>query len=163
MSELKLGTVVSINDQPYVITFTQHIKVARSGATLRTKLKNLLTGSTLERSFSGGDKVEEADIVRRRANYLYGDATTRFFMDNENFEQYELPVETMGDSVQYLTDGLTCDVVLYNGQHRAAQKDHLESDHRTSGGARRYIGSCYQSSDARNRLRAARTTLHQRE
>lgn len=115
MSDLKLGTVVTLNNQPYVVTFTQHIKVARSGATLRTKLKNLLDGSTLEKSFSGGDKVEEADIVRRSASYLYPQNDTRVFMDAENFEQYEFSNDTLGEIIHYLTEGLMVDVILYNG------------------------------------------------
>jgi elongation factor P len=115
MSDLKLGTIISLNDQPYVVTFTQHIKVARSGATLRTKLKNLLDGSTLEKSFSGGDKVEEADIERRRATYLYPQDTMHVFMDAENFEQYMIDADSLGDQAKYLKDGLEADIMLYNG------------------------------------------------
>ncbi|MEK7584079.1 MAG: elongation factor P, partial [Patescibacteria group bacterium] len=73
MSDIKLGAFLTVNEQPYVVTFTQHIKMARSGATLRTKLKNLVTGATLERSFSGSDRVEEADLARRKATFLYSD------------------------------------------------------------------------------------------
>src|SRR6185503_20522311 len=109
MSELKLGTVVTLNDQPYVITFTQHIKVARSGATLRAKLKNLMTGSTLERSFSGGDKVEEADLARRKASYLYAEGEKFFFMDAENFEQYEFGDDIMSSLKGYLKEGQPVD------------------------------------------------------
>lgn len=116
MSDLRVGTVVTLNGQPYVITFTQHIKVARSGATLRTKLKNLIDGATLEKSFSGGDKIEDADITRSRANFLYKDAERYYFMDNESFEQYEFTAEELGDRTLYLTDGCTVDALLYNGR-----------------------------------------------
>lgn len=115
MSELKLGTVISINDEPYQIIFTQHIKVARGSATLRTKLKNLITGATLEKSFSGGDKVEEADLSRSSANFLYPQGDNYVFMDNENFEQYEFPQDTLGDMTKYLKDGQTVDVLIHNG------------------------------------------------
>ncbi|MBI4090643.1 MAG: elongation factor P [Candidatus Komeilibacteria bacterium] len=116
MSEIKLGTVLTLNDQPYVVTFTQHIKMARSGATLRTKLKNLVTGSTLEKSFSGADKAEEADLVRRKANYLYTQEGRFYFMDAENFEQYEFDAEFMGERSGYLKEGQHVDVMLYNGK-----------------------------------------------
>lgn len=116
MSEIKLGTVLTLNDQPYVVVYTQHIKKARSGATLRTKLKNLVTGSTLEKSFSGADKAEEADLVRRKANYLYVQEGRFYFMDAENFEQFEFDGEFMGERSGYLKEGQQVDVMLYNGK-----------------------------------------------
>lgn len=116
MSDLRLGTVITLNDRPYVITFTQHIKVARSGATLRTKMKNLIDGTTLEKSFSGGDKIKEADITRRRANYLYHDEDQYYFMDTESFEQYEFSAEDLGDRTQYLKEGSSVDALVYNGR-----------------------------------------------
>ena len=116
MSDIKLGTVVSLNDQPYVVISTQHIKVARGSATLRTKLRNLISGATLEKSFSGSDRIEEADIVRRKASYLYGQDTRLYFMDSENFEQYEFDEKTLGEHVLYLKEGQAADVLLYNGR-----------------------------------------------
>ncbi len=116
LSEIKLGTVLSINNEPYQVVFTQHIKVARGGATLRTKLKNLVTGSTLEKSFSGADKAEEADLNRSSANYLYQQGDKAVFMDNENFEQYEFDHDILGEGMKYLKEGQTCDVLIYNGQ-----------------------------------------------
>jgi len=116
MNSLKLGTVVNINDQPYQIIWTQHVKVARGSATLRTKLKNLLTGATLEKSFSGSDKVEEADLSRSAASFLYHQGEKSVFMDSQNFEQYEFDKETLGDMVDYLKEGQIVDVLIYNGQ-----------------------------------------------
>lgn len=116
MSDIKLGTVLTLNEQPYVVVFTQHIKVARSAATLRTKLKNLLTGSMLEKSFSGSDKAEEADLTRRKANYLYSEGGKYFFMDNENFEQYEFDSTIIAERGNYLKEGQPVDVLLYNGK-----------------------------------------------
>jgi elongation factor P len=116
MSDLKLGTVVSLNNQPYLITYTQHIKVARGSATLRTKLKNLINGSTLDKSFSGSDRIEEADLVRRKSNYLYTEDDFSFFMDAENFEQYQLPKQSLGEKINFLKDGQPVDVLLYNNE-----------------------------------------------
>jgi elongation factor P len=115
LSEIKLGTVVSINNEPYQVVFTQHIKVARGGATLRTKMKNLITGSTLEKSFSGSDKAEEADLERTSANYLYQQGGNAVFMDNENFEQYEFAADGLGEMLPYLKEGQTVDIMIYNG------------------------------------------------
>lgn len=116
MNELKLGTVVTINSQPYVVSFTQHIKMGRGSATLRTKLKNLITGATLEKSFSSGEKVESADVARRQTRFLYLSSGTGFFMDQESFEQYELPEDTFGDMKNYLTPEQDVDVLLFNGR-----------------------------------------------
>ncbi len=116
MSEIKLGTVLTLNEQPYVVVFTQHIKVARSAATLRTKLKNLLTGAMLEKSFSGSDKAEEADLTRRKASFLYTEGGKFYFMDSENFEQYEFGSDIIAERAGYLKEGQNVDVMLYNGK-----------------------------------------------
>lgn len=116
LSDIKLGTVLSINNEPYQVVFTQHIKVARGGATLRTKLKNLIRDNTIEKSFSGADKAEEADLGRGSANYLYQQEGKYFFMDNETFEQYEFSGESLGDMVKYMKEGQTVDILLFNGK-----------------------------------------------
>ncbi|MFH0873520.1 MAG: elongation factor P [Candidatus Komeilibacteria bacterium] len=116
LSDIKLGTVLSLNNEPYQVVYTQHIKVARGGATLRTKLKNLVTGSTLEKSFSGADKAEEADLTRSAANFLYEQGGKTVFMDNANFEQYEFDPDVLGEGRKYLKEGQTCDVLIFNGR-----------------------------------------------
>lgn len=116
MSELKLGTVIDIDSQPYQITYTQHIKVARGGASLRTKLKNLVTGQTLEKTFSGGDKVEEANLQRQKANFLYREGDTFHFMNNESFEQFELNLDEVGLAADFIMDGMTVDTLVFNNK-----------------------------------------------
>lgn len=116
MSEIKLGKVLEINNEPYQVVFTQHIKVARGGAVLKTKLKNLLTGSTLEKTFAGSDSVPEADMQRKQANFLYSQDSDYFFMDNENFEQFQFSAEYLGDMVHYLKEGQTLDVLIFNNK-----------------------------------------------
>ena len=86
LNDLKLGRVISLNNEPYQVVFYQHIKVARGGAVAKTKLKNLITGSTLEKTFSGADDIAKADLARRKANFLYRQGSDFVFMDNENFE-----------------------------------------------------------------------------
>ena len=114
MNELKLGKVINLNNDPYQIVYTQHIKVARGGAVLKTKLKNLVTGSTLEKTFSGSDNVEEADIINRQANFLYQQGADYFFMDNESFEQFQFNEDTLGDLVKYLKEGQEVNVLIFN-------------------------------------------------
>lgn len=114
MNELKLGTVITVDDQPYQITFTQHIKVARGGASLRTKLKNLVSGQVLEKTFSSGDKAEPADLQRQKSNFLYKEGDKYFFMNNESFEQFELDNSEVGFAGQFLKEGVTVDTLIFN-------------------------------------------------
>lgn len=114
LSDLKLGNVLSINDEPYQIVAAQHIKVARGGAVVKTKLKNLVSGNTLEKTFNGSDDIEGADMSRGQANFLYRQDDDFFFMDNESFEQFQFSKEALGSMTDYLVDGQTVDVLIYN-------------------------------------------------
>ena len=114
MNELKLGKVINLNNDPYQIVSRQHIKVARGGAVLKTKLKNLVNGSTLEKTFSGSDTIAEADIIHRQANFLYQQGADYFFMDNESFEQFQFTTNDLGDLIKYLKDGQEVNVLIFN-------------------------------------------------
>lgn len=116
MSEIKLGVVVEIDNQPYQVVLAQHIKMGRGGANLRTKLKNLMTGQVLEKTFGGSDRVGEADLQRQKANFLYRDQERYYFMNNESFEQFELTAEEIGFAANFLKDGLTVDTMIFNGR-----------------------------------------------
>lgn len=106
MNEIKTGKVIKWNNQPYIIVKTQHSKQARSSAVLRVKMKNLLTGSMLENTFQGGDKAEEADLERgKKAQYLYQDDSNAYFMDQESFEQFDLPIDQLADQLHFLSEG----------------------------------------------------------
>jgi len=116
ISDIKPGTIISHDDQPYVVIHAQHVKMGRGGANLKTKLKNLITEQTLDITYSGSDKVAEADLERSKANYLYSENDACFFMDNESYEQFELAKETLGDQADFLKEGLTVDVLIFKGQ-----------------------------------------------
>ena len=115
-NELKLGKIIALNDQPYKIVFTQHSKQARSGAVLRTKLKNLINGSVVEKTFGGGDKAEEANLEKTKASFLYSEGNNYHFMDQESFEQFSFPKEDIGESSQFLVEGTIIDILKYNGK-----------------------------------------------
>lgn len=116
MSDLKVGTVITYDGAPYQIVRAEHSKQARSAAVLRTKMKNLITGQMLDRTFQGGDTVEEADLERRKVNILYKDDSGFTFMDNENYEQFTLTEETLGDSKWYIKEGEDVEVMFYEGK-----------------------------------------------
>jgi len=116
ISDIKLGSIINHNGQPYSVISAQHVKMGRGGANLKTKLKNLITGGNLEITFSSSDKVEEADLERSKANFLYQENGQYYFMDNESFEQFELDRESLGDQADFLKDGLIVDVLVYEGK-----------------------------------------------
>jgi len=116
LNDLKLGRVISINNEPYQVVWNQHIKVARGGAVMKTKLKNLISGNTLEKTFSGSDSIVEADITRRKANFLYKQANDFYFMDNESFEQFQFFQDDLGNLIRYLIEGQEVDVLVFNNK-----------------------------------------------
>jgi len=115
-SDLKLNRIISLNNQPYKIISAQHSKQARSGAVLRTKLKNLINGDVLEKTFNGNDKVAEANLEKTKASYLYNDQENFYFMDQKSFEQFSLAKDVINEQSNYLIDGTIVDVLKFNGE-----------------------------------------------
>jgi len=116
INEIKLGTIISHNGQPYQVIYTQHVKMGRGGANLKTKLRNLITGQNLEVTYSGGGKAETADLERSKANFLYAETDNYFFMDNESYEQFDIKKEILGPQADYLKEGTPVDVLIYEGK-----------------------------------------------
>jgi elongation factor P len=104
LNEIKLGKVLKINDQPCVVIKADRHKMARGGMVLKTKVKNLIDGSVLEKTYQGNDKAEEASTETKKANYLYKDEESAFFMDNDSFEQFSLPLDNIGDKKNFLKE-----------------------------------------------------------
>jgi elongation factor P len=115
ISEIKIGKNIIFNNDPYKVLYTEHSKMGRAGAVLRTKLKNLITGAVLERTFQGAEKVEEADMTSSKAQYLYQEGKNYCFMDSENFDQFTLPKDVLGDATNYLVEGTEVTILNFNG------------------------------------------------
>ncbi len=116
ITDLKVGTKVIIDGDPYAITFSQHSKQGRSGAVMRTKLKNLITGSTIDKTFQGSDKIEPAELSHKSAQFLYSDGENAFFMDNANYEQFELSVSQLVDQIGYLVENSPVEILYFKEQ-----------------------------------------------
>jgi len=116
ISEIKLGKVLHVNNEPFLAIKTEHHKMGRGGAVLKVKLKNLINGAMLERTFQGNDKVEEADVERGKANFMYADEENANFMDNTSFEQFWLPLEQIGDKTRFMKEGIDVDVLYFQGR-----------------------------------------------
>lgn len=95
---------------------SEHHKVARGGATLKTKLKNLISGNMVERTYQGNDRAEEADVQKRKANFLYKDEEFAHFMDTETYEQYSLSIENLGGKERFMKDGIDVTVLHFEGK-----------------------------------------------
>lgn len=116
ISEIKTGKVIKINNQPYVVTKTDHHKMGRGGAVLKTKLRNLIDGRVLEQTFQGVQQAEEAETETKKANFLYKDASDAYFMENESYEQFTLALEDLGDQTKFLKDGTEVSVLYFEGK-----------------------------------------------
>ena len=115
ITDLKTGTFFELENVPHQVVSYEHSKTGRAGAVLRTKIRNLNTGTVYERTFKGSDQFEEADIARKKGQFLYSDGTNATFMEADTFEQHELSLAKLGNDAKYLKDGMELDLVLYNG------------------------------------------------
>lgn len=104
-TDLKKGIVCQIDGKPYrVIEYSQKV-MGRGGSIVNVKLKNLIDGSVIPKTFKGQDKIERAEVSTKMVQYLYADDTTFYFMDPETFEQFELSRETVDTAANYLKEG----------------------------------------------------------
>lgn len=104
-TDLKKGIVCQIDGQPYrVIDYNQKV-MGRGGSIVNVKLKNLINGSVIPKTFKGQEKIERAEVTNRVVQYLYSDDEILHFMDPATFEQFELPVDIIDDAKQYMKEG----------------------------------------------------------
>ena len=114
INEIKSGKNILWEGAPYVVMYAEHSKTGRAGAVLRTKLKNLLTGNVLEKTFNGSDKVDEADMSKTKAQYLYPEHDGFVFMDTTNYDQFSLSKDVIGEANLYLLEGTEVTVLNFN-------------------------------------------------
>lgn len=116
LNEIKVGKVIQVSGEPFLVTRTDHHKMGRGGAVLKVKLKNLINGNALEKTFQGNDKAEEAETGTKKVNYMYKDENEANFMDNETYEQFTLDLESIGDKIKFLKDGTDVNVLYFEGK-----------------------------------------------
>jgi len=113
-NEFKSGLRILLDGDPYSIVENEMVKPGKGQAFNRVKVRNLKTGRTIERTFKSGDTVEAADVSDTEMQYLYADGDFWHFMVPENFEQYAIGKNVIGDNTQWLKDGTVCIVTLWN-------------------------------------------------
>ncbi len=114
-SQFRNGLKIVLDGNPFVMTYFQHVKPGKGGAFVRTKVKNLLNGKVLEKTFRSGEKVDEADVEERTMQYLYLDGENLIFMDQETFDQLPFGAAVVGDSRSFLKENTEVDVLFWNG------------------------------------------------
>ena len=115
-SDFRNGLKIELDGEPFVIVFFQHVKPGKGGAFVRTKVRNLKTGRTLDRRFRAGERVELAEVEERKLQYLYQDGESLVFMDTENYEQIPFSIETVGEARQFLKENLDVEVIFWQGK-----------------------------------------------
>jgi elongation factor P len=114
--DLKKGVVIELDNELWQVLDYHHIKMGRGSAQVRIKLRNIKRGQTVERSFQAGEKWPRAYLETRPVQYMYNDGNDYHFMDNQSYEQFSMTAEQLGDSAQYLIDGMTLDRTSHEGE-----------------------------------------------
>lgn len=113
-NQFRNGLKIEIDNEPFVIVEFQHVKPGKGGAFVRTKLKSLLSGSVLEKTFRSGEKVGKPNLEEKQMQYLYVSDSEYHFMDTETFEQLFLTEDQLGDCKNYLQENITVTMLFYN-------------------------------------------------
>jgi len=114
-NDLKNGLVLNIDGQLWTVIEFQHVKPGKGPAFVRTKLKNVLSGKVVDKTFNAGVKVETANVDKRDMSYLYNDGEGFVFMDKDNYDQVTLSAEIVGDAVNYMLENQDAVVAMYEG------------------------------------------------
>ncbi len=115
-SQFKNGLKIELDGQPFTIVYFQHVKPGKGGAFVRTKVKNLLNGRVLERTFRSGEKAPEADVEERKMQYLYHDGADRIFMDTDTYDQIPIGDDVLGDATNFLMENMNVEVLFWKGK-----------------------------------------------
>jgi elongation factor P len=116
-ADFRNGMVLSIDGDLWTITYFQHVKPGKGGAFVRTKLKNVLHGHVVEKTFRAGEKVTDVRLERRSVNYSYSDGQLYHFMDTQSFEMIPLAADVIGeDQLRYLKENMECQGLVHEGK-----------------------------------------------
>ncbi len=115
-NEFRKGLRVEIDGHPYIMVETQFVKPGKGQAFTRVKLKSLLSGNVIDRTYRSGEKVEKADVTENEMQFLYMADGAYHFMDNSSYEQIEIQEDQIGDAWKWLQENMNVDVVLYKSR-----------------------------------------------
>lgn len=116
VNDIKNGMTIIFEDALYIVLEFSHVKPGKGAAFVKTKLRNLRTGSIVEKTFNSSIKLEKAMIARQNMQYLYNTGESYSFMNMETYEQIELTKEQIGDDAKFLKEGINVDITFYEGE-----------------------------------------------
>ncbi len=115
-SEFRKGLKVQIEGDPYLMIECNFVKPGKGNALYKCKLRNLIRNTVLDRTYKGGDTLEAADVTEIEAQYLYRQLENFVFMDNQSYEQYEIPSDVVDEGWKFIKEGMPCKVMLFNNK-----------------------------------------------
>ncbi|PSL39476.1 translation elongation factor P (EF-P) [Labedella gwakjiensis] len=114
-ADIKNGVVINIDGQLWSVIEFQHVKPGKGGAFVRTKLKNIMTGKVVDKTYNAGAKIETENVDRRDYQYLYNDGSGFVFMDTSDYDQITVPSEIVGDAANFMLENQMATVAMNNG------------------------------------------------
>ncbi len=115
-TDFRRGLKIEMDGEPFLMIEFQHVKPGKGGAFVRTKLKSLITGNVLEKTFKSGDKVDKPDLVEKEMQFLYRQEDEFYFMDNENYEQHFIHKDQLGGADAFLYENILVTVLFHNSK-----------------------------------------------
>ena len=116
MGDIRKNLKVQIDNIPFVVQEFQHVKPGKGGAFTRTKLRNLVTGAVIERTYKGGDKLEPANLEEHKMQFLYKEEDQYCFMNSETYEQIFLTAEQVGDAPDFMPENTEVYILFFNNK-----------------------------------------------
>lgn len=120
-TDFRKGTKIEYKNEPYEVIDFQHVKMGRGGAFVRAKMKGLKSGKIIEETFNSGDKYPRAPLENKQMQYLYNQDNLFYFMDTETFEQIPLNEGQLGDTIKFLKENMTVDIMYFKGEPLAVE------------------------------------------
>ncbi len=114
--DLRNGTTFELDNNVFRVVEFQHVKPGKGAAFVRVKMKNVITGSVLERTFNPSEKLQGAEIEKRDMQYLYNDGELYYFMDNNTYDQMPLNQEQIGDALKYIKENMNVTMLAFKGK-----------------------------------------------
>src|ERR1700742_2170691 len=116
ITDLKKGTIFQLEGEPFrVVEYSQKV-MGRGGSIVNVRIKSLLDGKVLEKTFKGNEQLDSADVTNQNVQYLYNDGNTFFFMNQESFEQFEFSANLVGDGADYIKEGDMVQLQFFDGR-----------------------------------------------
>lgn len=115
-NQFKNGTTIKVDGKRFTIVQFQHVKPGKGAAFVRTKLRNIDTGSVQDKTFRAGEKLEDIRTESRSANFLYSDGDSLHFMDEDSFEQVAIPANSIGEAVEFIAPNSSANILYADGE-----------------------------------------------